>query len=49
MVDRRPRPRSSDPRGSGGAGPAVVHEEREDGIRLQKVLASAGVGSRRHC
>jgi 23S rRNA pseudouridine2605 synthase len=50
MVDRRPRPRSSEPRGGSGSGrAAVVHEEREDGIRLQKVLASAGVGSRRHC
>jgi 23S rRNA pseudouridine2605 synthase len=43
MVDRRPRPRSSAPRGT------AVHEEREDGVRLQKVLAAAGVGSRRHC
>ena len=49
MVDRRPRPRSSEPRGGGGAGHTEVHEERDDGIRLQKVLASAGVGSRRHC
>src|SRR5947209_460675 len=44
VVDRRPRPRSAPPRQSD-----PVREEREDGIRLQKVLASAGVGSRRHC
>lgn len=43
MVDRRPRPRSSGPRGT------AVHEQREDGVRLQKALAAAGVGSRRHC
>lgn len=44
MVDRRPRPRSAPPRRSD-----PEREEREDGIRLQKVLAAAGVGSRRHC
>lgn len=40
---------------SGGAGPEPGPEERDSltdvpgGIRLQKVLAAAGVGSRRHC
>jgi 23S rRNA pseudouridine2605 synthase len=44
MVDRRPRPRSSAPSAT-----APVREESADGVRLQKVLAAAGVGSRRHC
>src|SRR4051795_1635549 len=44
VVDRRPRPRSAPPK---DADP--VREERDDGIRLQKALAAAGVGSRRHC
>jgi 23S rRNA pseudouridine2605 synthase len=44
VVDRRPRPRSS-----GQLTSDPVREQREDGVRLQKVLAGAGVGSRRHC
>jgi 23S rRNA pseudouridine2605 synthase len=49
MVDRRPRPRSSPPVRSTAASAAPLREESADGIRLQKVLATAGVGSRRHC
>jgi 23S rRNA pseudouridine2605 synthase len=33
---------------TGQAGPGTEHE-REPGVRLQKILAAAGLGSRRHC
>jgi 23S rRNA pseudouridine2605 synthase len=47
VVDRRPRPQSAAPHRSDPV--REEREEREDGVRLQKVLAAAGVGSRRHC
>ncbi len=34
--------------GPGQTGPGTEHE-REAGVRLQKILAAAGLGSRRHC
>jgi 23S rRNA pseudouridine2605 synthase len=49
MVDRRPRPRNAPPARDSSPRSAPPREESADGIRLQKVLAGAGVGSRRHC
>src|ERR1700730_9021154 len=55
MSARAPDARAPDGRG-GRPGGGVDHEDERDsltdvpsGIRLQKVLAAAGLGSRRHC
>lgn len=47
MPRRRPdqKPRKKSPR----RGSAAQSEGDEDGTRLQKVMAAAGIGSRRHC